>query len=120
MKKVLLFVMIVLVVFSQGCCSIFCSGSQNITVRSEPAGAKVQVGPYEGVAPYDVSIPRGKDYVVQATYDGQTKSQNLDKNIEPVYFVNILFWPGLIIDLATGKMWEYDPTIYNFNFAGSK
>jgi hypothetical protein len=117
MKKVLLCAMVVVAVSCQGCCSLFCSGSQTISIRSDPPGAKVAMGAYEGTTPYDVSIPRGKDYVIQATYDGQTKSQSLNRSIEPVYWVNILFWPGLIIDLATGKMWEYDPTMYNFAFA---
>ena len=26
---------------------------------------------------------------------------------------NILFWPGFLIDLGTGKINEYDPVIYN-------
>jgi hypothetical protein len=43
----------------------------------------------------------------------------LNKEIEPLYFVNILFWPGLIIDLATGAMFEYDPTHYSFDFTGN-
>jgi hypothetical protein len=118
MKKLLLCAMVVVVLLIQGCCSLFCSGSQNISVRSEPPGAKVEMGPYEGTAPYDVSIPRGKEYVIQATHDGHTKTQTLNRSIEPVYWVNILFWPGLIIDLATGKMWEYDPTVYKFDFTG--
>lgn len=26
---------------------------------------------------------------------------------------NILFWPGFLVDLGTGKINKYDPTIYN-------
>lgn len=26
---------------------------------------------------------------------------------------NILFWPGFLIDLATGKINKYDPVVYN-------
>jgi len=38
------------------------------------------------------------------------------KQINEPPFVNILFWPGLIIDLATGTMFRYDPTEYQFDF----
>jgi len=120
MSKLLLCAIIVVGVLSQGCASIFCSGSQNIRVLSEPPGAKVQMGAYEGTTPYDVSLPRGKDYPIQVTYNGQTKTQSLSRTIEPVYWVNILFWPGLVIDLATGKMWEYDPTVYRFDFSAAR
>ncbi|UCD51245.1 MAG: PEGA domain-containing protein [Phycisphaerales bacterium] len=120
MKKLLLCTTLVTVLFSQGCCSLFCSGSQNVSIRSDPPGASVEMGPHQGTTPYEVSVPRGKDYVIRATYEGQTKTRNLTKSIEPVYWVNILFWPGLIIDLATGKMWEYDPTVYNLDFTSNQ
>ena len=116
MKKIVLTCMLVAFVFTQGCCSIFTSGPQTISVNSNPEGAKVKIGSYKGVTPYEVSIPRGKDYVIQATHDGKTQTLTLNKSIEPVYWVNILFWPGLIIDLATGKMFMYDPTEYEFDF----
>jgi hypothetical protein len=101
---------------TQGCCSIFTSGPQTVSVKSIPPGAKVQVGPHSGTTPYSVSLPRGKDYVITAKLDGETQTKTLHKNIEPVYWVNILFWPGLIIDLATGKMFKYDPKVYEFDF----
>lgn len=116
MKKTVLVCILVAFVFTQGCCSIFTSGPQTISVDSKPEGAKVQIGPYKGTTPYQVSIPRGKDYVIQATLDSNSQTQNLNKSIEPVYWVNILFWPGLIIDLATSKMFKYDPTEYSFDF----
>jgi hypothetical protein len=115
MKKMLSVVLSALI-FTSGCCSIFTSGPQTISVDSKPAGANVKVGPYKGVTPYTVSIPRGKSYVIQADYNGKQDVVTLEKSIEPVYFVNILFWPGLIIDLATGDMFKYEPTQYDFDF----
>jgi len=119
MRKIVLLLMLFAVVFSQGCCTIFLK-DQDVSVASTPAGAKVEMGPYEGTTPYTVSVPRGKSYTIQATYGGERQTQNLEKSIEPLWFVNILFWPGLIVDLATGKMWQYDPTTYNFNFASNR
>lgn len=116
MRKILLITTLVAFVFAQGCCSIFTSEPQVISVDSKPEGAKVKIGPYKGVTPYQVRVPRGKDYVIEATYDSESETVSLNKSIEPVYWVNILFWPGLIIDLATGKMFKYEPTEYEFDF----
>ena len=116
-KKSILCTVLSLLLLTQGCCSIFTGDPQTISVDSEPKGAKVQIGPFEGTTPYQVTMPRGKNYVIQASYDGKSKTLALNKQIEPVYWVNILFWPGLIIDLATGAMYEYDPTHYHFDFS---
>jgi len=116
MKKAMLCLATVAIIFSQGCCTIFCDGTENISIKSNPPGAKVEIGQYEGVTPCDLRIPRGKSLPVQANYMGKTKTQTLEKGIEPIYFINILFWPGLIIDLATGKMWQYEQTDYTFDF----
>ncbi|MHC4121064.1 MAG: PEGA domain-containing protein [Planctomycetota bacterium] len=119
MNKTVLCAVLAMSLLTQGCCSIFTSGPQTVSVDSDPPGAKVAIGPYTGTTPYNVSLPRGKTYVVQATVNGKTKKLNLEKKIEPIYWVNILFFPGLIVDLATGKMWRYDQTQYNFDFRPS-
>jgi len=116
MKKSILCSLLALLIFTQGCCSIFTSDPQTVSVGSEPPGADVTIGPHEGVTPYSIRLPRGKNYVIEASYEGETKSKVLERKIEGVYWINILFWPGLIIDLATGAMYEYDPTHYSFNF----
>jgi len=119
MKKSFLCTVLAALIFAQGCCSIFTGNPQTISVNSKPAGAKVLIGPYEGTTPYQISLPRGKNYVIQASYEGRDKTLALNKQIQPVYFINILFWPGLIIDLATGAMFEYDPIHYDFDFTGN-
>ena len=115
-RKQCLCVLLAALVFTQGCCSIFTSGPQTVSVDSKPPGASVAIGPFKGKTPYQVSLPRGKDYVITAKHGDDSQTQNLNKSIEPVYWVNILFWPGLIIDLATGKMFKYEPTEYEFDF----
>lgn len=116
MKSVMCVLLSMAVVFNSGCCSIFTSGPQTVSVESVPQGAKVKIGQYKGVTPYQVSIPRGKDYVIEATYEGKSQTATLHKSIEPVYWLNIIIWPGLIIDLATGQMFKYEPTQYDFDF----
>ena len=106
----------IILALTQGCCSIFAPGSQNISVDSVPQGAKIKIGPYDGIAPYKVSIPKGKNYMISATYENKKKTETLHKSIDGIYWANILFWPGLIVDAATGKMYKYDPDNYTFKF----
>jgi len=115
-KKGLPFLLIGAMVFSQGCCSIFTSSPQTIKVDSKPQGANVTIGPYKGTTPYSVIIPRGKEYIISVKHGNKTETMSLNRSIEPVYWINILFWPGLIIDLATEKMWRYEPTEYTIEF----
>jgi len=116
MKNCLMLLLLCSFVLNQGCCSIFTSGPQVVSVNSKPEGADVKVGPYKGKTPCTFTIPRGKDYVIQAQYRDKTETVSLEKSIEPVYWVNILIWPGLLIDLGTGKMWKYEPTDYELTF----
>lgn len=104
------------ITLSGGCCSLFRGGSQLITVNSTPVGAKVKVGDAVGTTPFSITIPKGQEYVITATLDDQTQSQTLTRRIDGLYWVNILVWPGLIVDPITGKMFVYDPTSYTFDF----
>ena len=106
-----------MLLLTQGCCTVLTSEPQGISVDSEPKGADVKIGPHVGKTPYTVTIPRGKSYVIEASYGGATQTKTLDRTIEPLYFLNILLWPGLIVDLATGSMYRYEPTTYEFHFA---
>jgi hypothetical protein len=116
MEKKLLCIFLAMLIFSQGCCSIFTNQPQKITVKSKPEGADVKVGPYKGKTPFEQMVPRGKDYLITADYQGKSQIQNLEKKIEPIFWINILFWPGMIIDLVAGDMFKYEPTDYEFDF----
>ena len=117
MKNLALWTVVVsLALTATGCCSIFAGGGQVVTVKSNPEGAKVQLGSLEGTTPYQVKLPKGKDYTIRVTYAGQTQTTPLEKKVDGLFWVNILFWPGLIIDAATGNMYKYDPTEYHFDF----
>ena len=111
-------VTILILLLCSGCCSLFRSGSQSITVDSQPPGAKVKVGEAIGTTPFTSIIPKGKEYVIVASFDGSDQSQTLTRKVDGLYWVNILVWPGLIVDAVTGTMHEYDPTGYNFDFTG--
>jgi hypothetical protein len=99
-------------IFTQGCCSIFCSGHQSVSVNSKSAGVEIRIGEYKGTTPCTLQVPRGRDYVLQATYNGKIETHTLKRSIEPLYWGNMLIFPGLIVDFATGAMWQYNPEFY--------
>jgi hypothetical protein len=116
MKKNVVILLMFAFCFNQGCCSIFTSDPQPITIKSTHKGANVKIGPYKGKTPYTVIMPRGEQYIIEGKIGDKTETVALNRSIEPVYWVNILFWPGLIIDFATGSMWKYQPTEYELTF----
>ena len=99
-----------------GCSSVISGTKQAIEISSTPSGAKVQMGPYDGTTPFVVTIPKGKDYVIEVTKDSQRRAVALQRRFDPIGFINILFWPGFIIDAVSGAMMEYDPANYHVNF----
>lgn len=116
MKKILLNLLLCVSVICSGCATIFTSDSQNITFGSEPEGANIKVGPYECITPCAIEIPKGKNFTIEASYDGQKKVVPLTTKMAGSTLINILFWPGFIIDALTGNIKKYDPTHYDFVF----
>ena len=116
MSRWTIVVMLVMLTVLNGCCSLFREGSQVVRVNSVPEGATVKLGDAEGKTPYTLTVPKGKEYVINAKLGGETKSMSLNRKVDGLYWVNILVWPGLIVDAITGKMFVYDPTEYNFDF----
>ena len=112
----LITVSLIMLMTLNGCCSLFRESSQVIRVNSTPQGATVKLGDAEGKTPYALTVPKGKEYVMNVKLGGETKSMSLQKRVDGLYWVNILVWPGLIVDAITGKMHVYDPVEYSFDF----
>ena len=119
MKKAIATLAVAAVLFTTlvpGCSSIISGTKQAIEVSSTPTGAKVRMGPYDGTTPFMVTIPKGKDYLIEVTRDSQRRVVSLERRFDPIGFINILFLPGFIVDAVTGAMLEYDPAIYHVDF----
>ena len=97
-----------------GCASIFGSSSDQITIQSNEPGAKIQVNGNEvgqGSAVY--SLPRGNSAIVTASKKGcEPRSVPTGQSIDGVTWLDIFFFPAFLVDAATGKMHEADPTHY--------
>lgn len=105
-------------VLTTSCGTIFTGTKQNVQIRSNPSGAKIEVdGIDRGVTPASLKLKKG--------FNGQTISLKKE-GYEPRIFqpettfntVSILNLFGLIgwaIDAATGAMMKYDPKFYDID-----
>ena len=119
MKKTLLIITIATALSS--CCTIFTTSKQNVTFMA-PNGTKI----------YDVETnvkiaEVEKDNMVTTKIKKKLSDKQLIARKEgyaPIPFIletefnvstlwNILFWPGFLVDLGTGKMFKWDNTIVN-------
>lgn len=103
-----------------GCASIAGNNSRAINVNAAPAGAGIYVDNQQlGIAPATITLPNyiygGKSVTVKkAGYKDQTLLVNTQ--FQPVALLDILFWPTIIIDGATGNLVKVDPATANLNF----
>ena len=98
---------------------MFNSGSQTIIARStdNKEGIEVEVSTPSGA--YPTKLPatiaaeptNGKVIikVIDKCYD--TTEQIVGKSVTPSFWVNILFLPGMLLDLITGNLWKYDTNV---------
>lgn len=103
-----------------GCASIAGNNSRAVNVHTTPEGASIYVDNQEfGVSPTTITLPTyiygGKNVTVKkAGYRDQTLPVNTA--FQPIAILDILLWPTLIIDAATGNLVKIDPASTNLNF----
>jgi hypothetical protein len=110
MKHVLLCALFLL----SGCASMFGDSTDQVTIHSNDPNAKLLVNGNEigtGTAVY--SVQRGKSVILTATEKGcADRSLPTEQSIDGITWLDIFFWPGFIVDAATGDMHKTDPTDY--------
>jgi hypothetical protein len=106
-----------LLLFCGGCATLLTEDTQNITITSCPVGAEATIGPYSCICPCVLQIPKGQTYSIDVKYQGQKQSVPLTKKVAGTTFINILFFPGFIVDAITGDIKKYAPTEYSFVFS---
>lgn len=96
-------------VASASCGTIFNGTRETIFVDSNPQGATVTAdGVRLGVTPCSVQLERDQTYVllIQANgYDNQTVL--LSRKLSAWILLDILFWPGFIVDFITGGAYRF-------------
>ena len=116
--------LMLIVVISSGCASIFCGADKTINISSIPKGANFSIRNRkgniieQGITPTNVSLKRGSgwfkagDYTLSMSKAGfTTTNQKIEQGLEGWYFGNIIFG-GLIgmviVDPLTGGMYTLD------------
>jgi len=95
------------------CSTMFGDNTRQLTVKSQPAGAGIYVdGVRHGTTPATITLPShiysGKVISVKK-YGHIEQSATINPKFQPVGLWNILFWPGFVVDAATGNMVKVDP-----------
>src|SRR3990167_314486 len=107
---------LLLVILLTGCATIFTKSADPITFTSNPEGARVEGnGAFVGRTPVTVPIKRAltppqvslklKGYEIQHVI--------LQNSFNGVAILNIFFWPGFIVDAATGALMDYEIKNYD-------
>jgi hypothetical protein len=102
---------LLLVLSITGCATLF-SGSSQVPVVTNPPGAFVYInGQPVGQTPTAIQLEPDRPANIQIYLPGfQPVQMWRQKSITGWFWVNLLFWPGFFVDLATGKYNKYDDT----------
>src|SRR5262245_41266341 len=92
------------------CTTILRPNPQPVAVNPAPPQAAVLVnGSPLGYTPTTVNLDRKLTYTLELQKPGSAPyAQMLTKTVDPMFFLNILFLPGFLVDLATGT-WKQFP-----------
>lgn len=120
MKKSLsMLYMVILAVFFSSCCTLFTSSRQSITFTGTE-GAEIynvkknlKLGKISNDKPLTIKIKKKMaDQQFIAKKEGYVSAPLLlESSFNAVCILNIFFWPGFIIDLATEQMNKYDDSM---------
>ena len=90
--------------FLSSCATLFSSSTVTVQMDSDPPGAKYEVGPFSGKTPESIAIPKKSipDFATFELPGYARQTVPIESGITGVFWVNILFWPGMIVDIVTG------------------
>jgi hypothetical protein len=105
---------VVMASLSAGCASIFSGTSQEMVFNSNPDGATVTVDGREvGKTPLAIKVPRGSAKPLLFNKDGyKPLLMQMDSDINPFFWINILCTYGSTTDGLTGAVHKYSPSQY--------
>lgn len=123
-KVIFLLAMTLPAIAMTSCMSIFTSARQTVTITGE-SGTKlydgtnnVKLGEIGEGGTAELRLKKKiSDKTIIAKKEGYRNTPFVVEScFNPKSLWNILFWPGFLIDLGTGKINKYDPVIYNVEF----
>jgi hypothetical protein len=104
---------------STGCATVMTGKFQSVPVTSEPSGVKVKAETGETITtPGKLNLIRNEEHTLMAECPGyEPQHLKLHNKAQGWVWVNILWWPGLIVDCASGASDELIPKEVHFDFA---
>jgi len=103
-------------IYLSGCATIFTGTSDQISVNTEPSGAKLFLnGNDMGRTPVTVPVSRSLGTTMMSVKKPgyEDKSFALQSSFNTIAILDIFLWPTFIIDAATGSIVKYSQTSYN-------
>jgi hypothetical protein len=90
--------------FGSGCATLFTSSTVTVQMNSDPPGAKYDIGPFSGKTPDSIAIPKKSipDFATFEMPGYERRTVPIVSGITGIFWLDILFWPGIIIDMVTG------------------
>ena len=114
MKKILLLVLSAMLLSS--CCTLFTPSKQAITFNGENGikiyddGVKIaEIKDNNSTSVY-IKKELSSKYLIAKKEGYRPTPLKLDTKFNSVAVINILFWPGFVVDAATGQMCKWDTT----------
>ena len=98
-----------------GCATVFGPPSDIVTVNAQDKDTKIFINDdYMGKGTASYSVPRGKTIIIAGEKEGCARNMiQSQKTLVGITMLNIFFWPGFIVDVATGAIARTEPTVYN-------
>ena len=114
MKKILLLVLSAMLLSS--CCTLFTPSKQTITFNGENGikiyddGVKIAEIKDNNSTSVFIKKELSSKYLIAKKEGYRPTPLKLDTKFDAVGVLNILFWPGFVVDAATGQMCKWDTT----------
>lgn len=119
MNTIKLAIVCVIAFVMTGCASIAGDNTRAVRVTSIPAGASIFVDNQQfGVTPAVITLPSniyGGKSVTLRKRGYQDQSMMVNSKFQPVALFDLLLWPTLIVDAATGSLVKIDPANLNLH-----
>jgi hypothetical protein len=93
-----------------GCATILNAGPDEIQVTSAPAGAEVKLnGIPKGKTPVTIQAERDQRCKLEVSLEGhRTWRGEVYTELNGITMLNLLFFPGFIVDFATGDIEKFE------------
>lgn len=121
MRSLSTLLLLLIILVSTGCATLFTGSSDNIVFESDPPGAEVLIdGLVIGRTPTTVNVKRPGmgDQQVTLRLDGYNPvTFTLSKSFNSVAILNLASFVGWGIDVLTGAVMKYDKRLYNVDMS---